>query len=144
MTTTRPIPVPTPETQPFWKAARDGYLLLQRCASCKRFVFYPRLVCPHCLGEELAWTRCSGHATVYSFTRVERAPAAFKQEAPYVVALVDLAEGVRMLTRIKTETPEAVHIGMRVRAEFEPVSDTLSLPVFVPVIGSNAKSRAGI
>ena len=125
----KPYPVPDAETAPFWDAVAAGRLDVQRCQSCRRHVFYPRSLCPHCGGVDLKWVTVSGRGTVYSFTVVHRAPAEFQAEAPYVVALVELEEGVRMLTRLIDVEPAAVHVAM-------PVEVTLSgeprLPYFRP------------
>ncbi len=131
MSAKRPVPVPTPETEPYWAAARQGQLVIQRCGDCGEHCFYPRLVCPACMSDALRWVPCSGRATVYSWTEVRRAPGAFADDVPYVVGLVELEEGPRMLTWIRSERPEAVRIGMGVKVAFEPVSDDITLPVFV-------------
>lgn len=134
MSAARPLPEPTPETEPFWAAAREGRLTVQRCGDCGEHVFYPRLVCPACLSEALEWRTCSGRATVYACTVVERAPAAFADRVPYVVALVELEEGPRMMSWIRTDDPHAVRIGMPLQVEFEPASETIAQPVFVPAL----------
>jgi uncharacterized OB-fold protein len=110
----KPYPVPDAETAPFWEAVAAGRLDLQRCRSCHRHVFYPRSLCPHCGGVDLDWVTVSGNGTVYSFTVVHRAPAEFQAEAPYVVALVELEEGVRMLTRLVEVEPAEVRVAMPV------------------------------
>ena len=115
----KPFPVPDPEAAPFWAAVAAGRLDLQRCQTCGRHVFYPRAVCPHCGGSHLEWVTASGRASVYSFTVVHRAPAEFQAEAPYVVALVELEEGVRMLTRLLDVEPARVWVGMPVEVSLE-------------------------
>lgn len=91
----------------------QGNFLIQRCASCRRGVFYPRMICPHCGSDQLEWFMPSGQGTVYSTTVVRR-----KAEAggDYNVALIDLKEGVRMMSRVEGISPEAVAIGMPVQA----------------------------
>lgn len=95
-------------------ALARGEFLIQRCTACDKAVFYPRMICPHCGSPSLAWQAPSGHGTVYSTTVVRR-----KAEAggDYNVALIDLAEGVRLMSRVEGIPPEAVAIGMPVRAE---------------------------
>lgn len=115
----RPFPEPDPDTGRFWEAVSAGRFEIQRCTACARHVFYPRLHCPHCGSAELQWVSASGRATVHSYTVVHRAPPAFAEEAPYVVALVDLEEGPRMMTRLLGIEPGAVEIGMRVRIAIE-------------------------
>jgi uncharacterized protein len=123
----RPFPVPDRDTAPFWEGARQGELRIQRCTVCRRHVFYPRAVCPHCMADSLEWVVSAGTATVYSFTVVHRTSEEFRAEAPFVVGLVELAEGVRMMARL--DVAEAV-VGMPVRVVFNRVSDELSLPHF--------------
>ncbi len=106
---------------------------LPRCSDCGKFHFYPRPACPHCGGAKLAWADAGGGGTVYSYSTVYRAPsAAFKDEVPYVVAIVKTDEGPHLLSRVVGAAPEAVKIGMRLRARMEKVSGAITLPVFEP------------
>jgi uncharacterized OB-fold protein len=127
--TERAFPVPDAVTQPFWEGVAEGVLRLQRCGTCGRHVFYPRAVCPFCMSAELAWVEASGVGRVHSFTVVHRAPAEYRDEVPYVVALVDLDEGVRMMTRLVDVEPAAVRVDMPVEVAIrgEP-----RLPYFRP------------
>lgn len=115
----RPYPEPDGETQPFWDGIAAGQLRLQRCRACARFVFYPRSICPHCMSAELEWVDADGAGVVHSYTVVHRAAPGFAEEAPYVVALVELVEGVRMLTRLLGVSPEDARVGMSVRVAIE-------------------------
>jgi uncharacterized OB-fold protein len=115
----RPYPEPDSDSAPFWEALAAGRFEVQRCRACGRHVFYPRLVCPHCGGGPLEWVAASGRATVHSFTVVHRAPAAFAADAPYVVALVDLEEGPRMMTRLLGVEPQDAAVGMPVEVAIE-------------------------
>jgi uncharacterized OB-fold protein len=129
----RPLPVPTEDSRSYWEAAAEGRLLLQRCQACGSTQFYPRAVCVRCLCDDLQWTESEGRGSIYSFSRVEMAPSeAFAADVPYVVALVRLDDGVQMLTRIVGCAPDAVEIGLRVRADFERMADGVALPVFRP------------
>ncbi|WP_233234926.1 Zn-ribbon domain-containing OB-fold protein [Bordetella sp. LUAb4] len=96
------------------QALAQGQFLIQRCEACSRAVFYPRMVCPHCGSDQLAWQAPSGRGTVYSTTVVRRKPEA---GGDYNVALVDLEEGVRLMSRIDGVAPIGVHIGMPVQAK---------------------------
>lgn len=91
----------------------QGNFLIQRCLSCTRGIFYPRMICPHCGSDKLEWIQPSGKGVVYSTTVVRRKP---EHGGDYNVALVDLAEGPRMMSRIDGLAPEAVAIGMPVSA----------------------------
>jgi uncharacterized OB-fold protein len=128
------------DSAPFWEATRVGKLLVQWCTRCDVAIFYPRAFCPTCgtagsVGQGLEWREASGAATVYACT-VEHNPAAtgstFSGGEPYVVALVELAEGVRMLTNIVGVPAAGVTIGMAVTLTWEPLSDGRQLPQFRP------------
>lgn len=131
-TTERPYPVPDRDTAPFWEAASQGRLVLPRCQACRRFHFYPRAICPHCGSERLEWAPASGRGAVHSFTVVHRPPPGFEDLAPYAVALVDLEEGVRMMTQITGCEPGAVRIGMAVEVAFRDGPREMQLPFFTP------------
>jgi uncharacterized protein len=127
-----PPPTPTGETLPFWEAARRGELLLQHCADCERWIFYPRALCPHCWSERIDWRPASGLGTVRSFTIVHKpGHPAWGVAAPYPIAALDLAEGPRMLTALLGIDPADVRVGLPVRVRFEPVGDW-TLPFFEP------------
>ena len=127
----RPLPVPDAATAPYWDAARAGRLAMPRCLDCGQMHFYPRTLCPGCGSERLEWAECSGAGTIYSFTVMHRAPSpAFAADVPYVVAVIALAEGPRLMSRIDGCAPDAVRIGANVRAAFRAVSAEISLPVF--------------
>ncbi|MHB8439285.1 MAG: Zn-ribbon domain-containing OB-fold protein [Acidimicrobiales bacterium] len=129
----RPAPHPEPEAAPYWRAAHDGSLLVQRCGTCSNTQLYARSLCVACHGTHLSWEPASGRATVYSFTVIrQQYQRPFRDWVPYVVALVDLEEGPRLMTNIVDCDPEEVHIGMPVMARFEPVSDDAALALFAP------------
>ena len=128
----RPVPVPDPESAPHWAAANEGRLVVQRCARCGNHQLYPRPHCLRCRGP-VEWVEASGHGTVYSFTVIrQNFSRSFRHLIPYVVALVDLDEGPRLMTNMVGCEPEDLVIGMPVRVRFEPVSDDASLPMFEP------------
>jgi hypothetical protein len=131
------VPRPTPETTafaaPYWAAARAHRLVLQHCPRCHRFQHFPRPWCTSCLNDEMEFLDASGFGTVYSFTVVRRtANPAFAARVPYVIALVDLDEGVRIYTNLVDCDPVDVRIGLRVRATFEDVDDEHSVVLFAP------------
>jgi uncharacterized OB-fold protein len=127
----KPLPVVDADTRPFWEGARARKLMVQRCGACRKYVFYPRALCPHCHSARLDWTEASGKGTIYSFTIARRpAGAAFQNDVPYVIALIDLEEGVRMMSNIITDDVDSVRIGQRVRVVFEDVGPEIALPKF--------------
>jgi uncharacterized OB-fold protein len=134
---TRLEPPMSPAGEPFWQATREPRLDLPWCTSCERAIWYPRLTCPDCLGSDLEWRPASGEGTVYAAS-VQHRPAHPKlaDRVPYVVALVDLAEGVRMMSSVVDTDPESVSPGLAVTVAWEPLSDGRHLPVFAPRAGS--------
>lgn len=120
-------------SEAFWEATRDKQLVLQHCGACDRAIWFPRHVCPHCSATELGWRPASGTGSVYAFS-VQYRPGLpqLKDRVPYTVALVDLAEGVRMMTNIVGCAPDDVTVGQEVVAAWEPMSDGRHLLVFEP------------
>jgi uncharacterized OB-fold protein len=128
----RPAPVPEPEAAEYWAAARDGRLLVQRCGTCGHTQLYARDRCLACRGP-VSWEEASGKGTIYTFTVIRQNYARpFKAWMPYVVALVDLAEGPRLMTNVVGVDPDDVRVGMAVRAKFETVSDDAGIVLFEP------------
>ena len=125
----RTQPTRTALSEPWFEGCNRGELLLQQCTSCAAHQFYPRTLCTRCGSAALAWVESSGSGQVASFTVVRR-PVSKAYQAPYVVALVELAEGPRLMTNIVGCAPEEVCIGMPVTVTFESWSDDVSLPVF--------------
>ncbi len=129
----RPLPSGKGDAAPFWQAVREGRIVLPRCPACDNFVFPPRPHCPICHGRHLDWVEVSGRAHVYTATVVHRATHPwFMDKTPYVYALVELAEGVRLPTQIVGIPPEEVEIGLEVEPVFERVDDTHTLLLFRP------------
>ncbi len=93
----KPVPIVNEWARPFWDAAKQERLSIQKCTDCEKHIFYPRIACPHCFSEKVEWVEASGKGTVYSFTVVEsNSPSAFINDIPYIVAVVKLEEGVQM------------------------------------------------
>ena len=130
----RPLPRPSAATRPFWDGCREGVLRLPWCRACGRPHFFPRAFCPHCLGPDLEWRAASGHGRVWSHSTVRLSfwGKAFDDGLPYVVAIVELEEGVRMLSNVVGCLPERVTIGMPVSVTFDEVTPGTTLPRFVP------------
>jgi len=122
----KPVPRATAETAPFWEGCRRGELLFQRCRACGHAQFYPRVLCAVCSAAELDWERSSMRGTIHSYTVVQRAPSeAFKPDVPYVLALVDLQEGFRMMLNVIETEPDSLRIGQAVRVVFEARGETM-------------------
>ena len=131
--TTQPLPIPNPDTELFWQGCGRGELLLQRCLSCRSYRHPPSPICDSCLSSENEWVAASGQGTVYSFVIVRESLRGWKFEVPYVVAIIELAEGRHMLSNVVGIPVEHVQIGMRVNVFFEQITDEISLPKFKPV-----------
>ncbi|GGS99447.1 Zn-ribbon domain-containing OB-fold protein [Nonomuraea spiralis] len=129
----KPVPKPTPETQPFWDGTAAGELRIQRCRTCERHYFYPRPSCPRCGGDDVEWVRATGRATLYSYVINHRPAPGFEAEGPYAIAVVELEEGVRMMTNIVgvPNTPEALLLDMELRVVFERRGE-VHVPLFEP------------
>jgi uncharacterized protein len=129
----RPLPRPAPESQPYWQAAREHRLELPFCLSCEKHWFPPSRICPHCLSDRTAFRPASGRGKIYSFVTFHRVyHPAFKGDVPYVVALIELEEGPRLLSNVVGTKPEDVRCEMPVRVVFDDVADGVSLPKFMP------------
>lgn len=129
----KPLPRPTPVTQPFWTGLAEGRVRVQRCLDCGGWVFYPRSHCSHCLSDRLEWRDVSGAATLYTFT-ITRQPTApfFADEVPQRLAVVELAEGIRMTATLVDVADEDIRIGMKLKPVFDRVSDAVTMLRFAP------------
>ena len=135
-TSTWHLPQPDLETKEYWDAAREGRLLVKECRGCGRTFFYPRTYCPHCWSDDTAWTEASGRGRVYTFTVVHQNDLPpFNERVPYVVAIVELDEGVRMTSNIEGVEPDEVRCDMPVQVAFRKEQrddEVVALPVFRP------------
>ena len=121
-------------SEAFWEATKEQRFLIQRCDACDSAIFYPREVCPQCLSSDsLEWRPSSGKGTVYAYS-VQHRPAnpTMADRVPYTVALVELDEGIRMMSNIIDCAPDDVSVGMPVTVAWEDLSDGRKLPQFSP------------
>ncbi|HTT76255.1 MAG TPA: Zn-ribbon domain-containing OB-fold protein [Candidatus Binataceae bacterium] len=129
----KPIPVPTRETKPYWEGCKAHELRIQRCEACGHNQFYPRIYCTQCMSDRVEWIKASGRGHVLSYTIVHRPVSpAFAGEVPYVVALVTLDEGPAMMTNLVGCVPERLEIGMPVMVTFEDWTEEIAIPKFRP------------
>ena len=133
--TGRALPQPTPETQHFWDGTREHELRLQRCDACGKTYFPPRPFCPTCGSRRVSVIKASGRAALWSYVIHHRQVPGFTP--PYAIAVVQLAEGPRMMTNIVEcpQTPEALQLDMPLEVVFEAQSDMITLPFFRPAKG---------
>jgi uncharacterized OB-fold protein len=129
--TARLAPSMTADTQFFWDGLREHRLLIQRCASCHTLRHPPRPMCPQCHSLQWDTVEASGRGNVVSFVIPHHPPLPWFPE-PYVVALIDLAEGTRLVSNIVGTAPAGVTIGMPVRVRFEHFDGDVVLPLFEP------------
>lgn len=143
MTDPAPEPAPAPRRRfeppesdagaAFWAASREQRFVLPTCTACGRAHWYPREVCPHCFGAELEWRPASGRGTVYACSTMPKpALPMLADRVPYVVALVELDEGPRMMTNVVDVAPDDVAVGQVVELLWEPLTDGRHLPTFRP------------
>jgi uncharacterized protein len=112
------LPLTDRFSQAYWDAAREGTLLIQRCAACGRYQFYPRGHCAHCFAPDPEWAPASGRGRVHTYTVVRRTPnAEFAADCPYVLAIIELDEGPRMTARIVGD-PDGLACDQRVHVVF--------------------------
>jgi uncharacterized protein len=125
------IPGMTDLTRPYWAAAREGRLVVQQCADCGKIWHPPLPACPHCHGAALGWREVAGTGTIYTYTVVTHPThVAFADKVPYVVAIVELSEGPRLVTGIVGCDASEVRAGLPVQVRFTPVNDEITLPYF--------------
>jgi hypothetical protein len=124
-----PKPLIDSDSRTFWEGLGKNKLMIQKCEDCDKHIFYPRALCPHCFSEKVSWKKASGMGKIYSYTVVHRAFGPFAEQTPYVVAIVELEEGVRMMTRIIGDR-ERIAIGKAVTVTFEQIEADLILPYF--------------
>ena len=118
------------DSRPYWEGLAQGELRIQHCNVCSKAVFYPRSICPHCHADSLSWIVASGKGTIYSYTVVHQAFGPFAEDVPFVIAVVELEEGTRMMSRIVDAPRERVVVGTAVRVTFEHVGEDMTLPYF--------------
>lgn len=129
----KPLPVPAPESVPFWEAAHEHKLMVQKCGSCGHLRFPPAAHCPECLSADHDWIEVSGRGRVFSFVTYQRLyNKGWEGEIPYIVALIELDEGPRLLSNLTGIDPKDVTCDMPVKAVFDDVTPEVTLPKFAP------------
>jgi uncharacterized protein len=129
----KPLPLVNEENKPYWEYCHKHELRMQKCTECGYIRFPVSMLCPQCHSLDSQWVKLSGKGSIYSFT-VYRVPyhPAFKDDIPYVLAIIQLAEGPRMESNIVGCRPEDVRIEMPVEVSFEDITSEISLPKFKP------------
>lgn len=127
----RPAPIPTNITEEFWNAAKNEEFLLQYCSETGQAQFFPRPVSVFTGGRALEWRKSDGNGEVYSFTITRRGPPPFRDAGPYIIATVELDEGVRVMSNVIDCEPEDMKIGMKVELAWAEAGD-YKFPLFRP------------
>lgn len=131
----KPVPQADGSTQPYWDSLKAHKLRIQKCNDTGKYFFYPRGMSPFTLSDNVSWEPVSGKGVVHAFTIIHQNRAAgFVDELPYVVAMVELDEGARMMTNIIDVDPDPEHIkiGMPVELVYDDITDEVTLPKFRP------------
>lgn len=131
----KPLPEITDLTRPFWTAAKNGKLVMQQCPRCQTINFFPKAWCVECGDRGLQWVEVKPTGVVYSHTVANVVMMNFpgwKKDLPVIQCIIDLDDGGRMYGQLTGCAPEAVHVGMRVQAYFEDISDEAAVPKFRP------------
>jgi hypothetical protein len=119
------------DNEGFWEGVKQHKLVFQKCTDCGLFVHRPRPMCPRCLSTEKEWVPSEGKGKVYGWVNFVYANASYPGiKVPYPVVIVELLEGVRMISNIHDETVEEIYIGMPVEVVFDDLADDLTLPKF--------------
>ena len=122
----KPKPTIFPFSQSYWEGTQKGELRIQQCVSCSHRQFYPRSACENCGNRKFDWIKCSGKGTIHSYTIIREVvmnSPAFEKEIPYVLSIIELEEGVRMVAQVVDCKIEDVRIGMPVGiSAFEPLN----------------------
>lgn len=127
------LPSTDDESQPYWQASHDGRLLLRRCLTCDAVHHYPRPFCPSCWSDRVEWIEASGQAVLYTYSVVfQNDLPPFVDQVPYVAAVVELAEGPRVVTQVVGCETDELEIGMALTATFRPLDDDITIVVFEP------------
>lgn len=131
-----PGPTSNPDSQAYWDAAQEERLVIRKCNACGQPHFMPRYLCPSCWSTDLEWVQASGRGTVHSYSIVRRASAPeFASQVPYVIALIDLAEGPRMMANILGDDALQTRIGDQVEVCFQEREGGRKIPQFRRVPG---------
>ncbi len=137
----RPVPKPTPTTQEFWDGAKKGKLMLQWDPAARKYQFWPRANSVRTGRRNLQWKTTLGKGELYSYTITHVATPGFEDKTPYIVGLIELDEGVRMVANMLNVTPETVEIGMRVKVAWEKLNDDITYFAFEPDKAANRKKK---
>ncbi len=143
----RPLPTPiTPEAKPYWDGLTQGKLMLPKCGDCGRTFFYPRIVCPHCSSRSITWIQASGKGKLHAFGIAHQSfTRAFKVPPPFVLAMIELEEGPRMVSNLINVQPDptVVKCDMPVEIVYTKLTDDVTIPLFQPANAADRTTTGG-
>jgi uncharacterized OB-fold protein len=129
----KPLPHIDEEQRPWWEAAQRHELYIQKCRDCGDLRFHPRALCTSCLSSRTEWVRAKGSGKIYTFTvTYQNQAGGFRDSLPYIMAWVELDEGIKMLTNIVDCPPQQATIDMPVEVVFDDVTPEVTLVKFRP------------
>ena len=129
----KPLPVASGETKPFWDACKEGKFLIQKCKSCGEYQYHYRGFCSHCWVGEIEDVESKGYGSVWSFTVINRNRSpGFIDDVPYVVAMIEIEGGLKIISNVINCDPWKVYIGMPVKLTFTKVTEEWTFPMFEP------------
>ena len=133
MSSDKRVGTPTPDTQPYWDATARHELALQECLDCEKYFFYPRSHCPLCLGSSVQWRTVSGRGSLHTYVVAHQPAPGFEADGPYVIAIVELEEGPRLMANIVgyEGDPTQLELDMPLTVVFTE-QGSLTVPNFVP------------
>lgn len=127
----KPTPIIDADSKPYWDSAKSGKLVMQYSKDSDEYFLYSRSLTNTLNDKNITWKEVTGRGEIYSFTYVHTpAGEAFKNDVPYIVALITLEEGARIIANIEVEDNRRVKIGDKVYVYFEKISEELTIPKF--------------
>ncbi len=130
----KPLPLITKLSRVFYDGCKENKLLFQKCEDCNEIIFFPKELCPKCMGHNLAWKESKGKGKIYTFTvTYDFAPPEFMEDVPYALAIINLDEGFSMMSNIVECDFDKLTCEMPVEVVFDPVTVEITLPRFRPV-----------
>ena len=131
MTYHKPLPQPNADTKPFWDGCKQHQLRFQKCRDCQHVRWPPSIICPRCHSQDTEWITASGRGKVYTFTAYHQAfHQSFRNDLPYITAIIELEEGPHLLSNIVGCSPQEVKCDMPVEVVWEDITEEFTLPKF--------------
>ncbi len=124
--------IPISRTHEFWDALKEGRFITTKCTKCGKVTFPPQADCPNCMSGEFAWVDLSRDATLVTFTNVQITPASFAENDPYIIAIGELPDGLKVLAWLEEVEPDKARPGMKLKVAVKTSKEGNPYYVFVP------------